>query len=101
MYSKGTIYVGSDDDHLYVIDASSGAIDWTYTAGGAIAATPGVNDKGTRITVVSTDGTLAVLDSNGTELQTLSFPADSRSTPVIDGSQVFVGSSTGTVYAYE
>ncbi|MGH3250114.1 MAG: PQQ-binding-like beta-propeller repeat protein [Trebonia sp.] len=31
-----TVYAGSDDEHLYAIDLSTGKVRWTYKAGGAI-----------------------------------------------------------------
>ena len=32
--ANGVVYVGSDDDNLYALNASTGALLWEYTTGG-------------------------------------------------------------------
>lgn len=98
---SGTIYAGSADGNLYAYDDSDGSELWTFSTGGPIAATPAVNDAGSRIAVASTDGTLYLLDSTGTEQDTVSIPADTRASPVIDSGVLFLPTASGVVYAFE
>jgi hypothetical protein len=39
---NGMVYVGSDDDYLYALDAASGKFRWDYQTGGAIHSSPQV-----------------------------------------------------------
>src|SRR5690242_284825 len=41
---EGTVYVGSNDDNLYAIDAESGALRWKFKTGSRITSSPGVAD---------------------------------------------------------
>jgi outer membrane protein assembly factor BamB len=64
--SSVTVYVGSDDDRLYALDAASGAVRWTFTAGPCKRAL-GVGPEAARCDVdgvtVGPDGTIyAVAD---------------------------------------
>ncbi len=36
------MYVGSDDDYLYALDASSGELRWRYQAGSDVRSSPAV-----------------------------------------------------------
>ncbi len=40
MMVNGIIYVGSDDNHLYALDASSGSSKWSFQTGGLIESMP-------------------------------------------------------------
>jgi len=42
--ANGVVYFGSYDDKLYALDASTGALKWTATAGGNIFTSPTVAD---------------------------------------------------------
>jgi outer membrane protein assembly factor BamB len=52
--ASGVLFVGSDDGHLYALDARTGALRWSFDAGIAI--------KGSAVAV---DGVVAVADTNG------------------------------------
>jgi len=41
---SGTVYVGSDDDSLYAIDAETGDEEWNYTTGDDVRSSPTVVD---------------------------------------------------------
>lgn len=41
---EGTVYVGSDDGHVYAIDAATGEQQWAYRTGGAVVSSPAVFD---------------------------------------------------------
>jgi outer membrane protein assembly factor BamB len=36
------VYVGSSDDNIYALNASTGALLWSYTTGGKVGASPAV-----------------------------------------------------------
>ena len=40
----GVVYVGSDDNHVYAIDAETGALLWSFQTGDVIRSTPTVTD---------------------------------------------------------
>lgn len=45
--SDGTIYVGSDDDHLYAISPSDGSVKWRINLGADVRSSPTVGADGT------------------------------------------------------
>jgi eukaryotic-like serine/threonine-protein kinase len=40
----GTLYIGSGDQHVYALDARTGALRWTFATGDVVHATPAVAD---------------------------------------------------------
>ena len=40
--ANGVVYVGSDDDNVYALNASTGAKLWSYTTGGYVDSSPAV-----------------------------------------------------------
>jgi len=100
-YHNGTVYVGSADGNLYALDAANGSENWTVSMDGAVAATPAVNDDGTRIAVASMDGTLYLVDSSGNQQDTVSIPADTRASPVLDNGELYLPTASGVVHAFE
>ena len=63
---SGQVYIGSDDQHLYCVDARTGRVYWKYRAWGSIRSTPAVgknlvfvgSDDGNLYAIESTTGTL-------------------------------------------
>lgn len=53
--ASGVLFVGSDDGHLYALDARTGSERWSFDAGAAV--------KGSAVAV---DGVVAVVSANGT-----------------------------------
>jgi outer membrane protein assembly factor BamB len=43
----GTIYVGTDENHVYAIDPSDGSVKWSYDLIGNVRSSPAVGDDGT------------------------------------------------------
>lgn len=116
--ADGMIYVGSNDQHLYAIDASTGLVEWKYKTNGEICSTPLVTN-GT-VLFLSYDGFFYALDEvdgsliwkfkTGGESKFLvkdyfnhSFQPDFwdfyLSSATADKNRVFFGSSDSTVYA--
>jgi formylglycine-generating enzyme required for sulfatase activity len=96
----GTIYVGSNDEHLHAI-RSDGTSKWKYTVPHLISSSPAVADDGT-VYVGHTgysDGNLVAINSDGSPKW--SYPArEVRSSPTIapDGT-IYVGASNARLYA--
>jgi len=40
--ANGVVYVGSDDDYVYALNAATGALVWEYPTGGAVFSSPAV-----------------------------------------------------------
>lgn len=59
--ANGTVFVGSDDDNLYAIDAATGQERWRFSTGGDVDSSPAVMD-GT-VYFGSFDGNIYALDA--------------------------------------
>jgi len=99
------LYVGSDDGNLYAVDASSGAVVWSFPTNGPIISSPAVALGAAQpvIVVGSTDGNVYfVLDTgaSATAMATFAIGAPVRSSPAIgpDGT-VYIGADDGRLYA--
>lgn len=57
---QGLILVGSDDGHLYALDAARGRLRWAYRTGGPVAGTPRAG--GGLVWVMSYDGRLHAVE---------------------------------------
>lgn len=58
---NGVVYVGSNDGHLYAIDAKTGAQKWLFAAKARIPSSPAVSDG--RVYFGAYDGTFYALDA--------------------------------------
>ncbi|GAB6879185.1 hypothetical protein JCM17823_14590 [Halorubrum gandharaense] len=100
--SGGTVYVGSDDDTVYAIDAATGEEEWAFTeTSGTVRSSPTVAD-GT-VYVGSDDDTVYAIDAaTGEEEWAFTEPSDSvRSSPTVADGTVYVGSYDDTLYAID
>ncbi len=93
----GTIYIGSNDLHLYAIDSQTCAINWRYRTGAAVKSSPAIlpDESGgavSKIYVGSDDGKLYTINPDGTlsmqftppiDSGTLESPGAIRSSPTI------------------
>jgi len=41
--SGGLVFVGSDDDYMYALEAATGAVRWLVNTGGQVNSTPAVS----------------------------------------------------------
>lgn len=124
VWATGNIYFGSNDGHVYALDAASGRQRWAWRTEGPVPSTPAVAEG--RVHVLSYDGRLHTLDAaSGAPLwkfatggerrfearglhgatprtQTIADPYDVYlSSPAVVGGVVYFGSSDGHVYALD
>lgn len=97
--SAGTVYVGSADDYLYAINATTGALVWRFKTGNSIVdSTPAV--VGGVVYVGSTDNYLyAVNATTGTQKWKFQTGGAINSSPAVVNGTVYVGSADNNVYA--
>ena len=96
------IYVGSNDNYIYAVDASSGKEKWKYLTGGKVMSSPSLSSDGKSLYVGCSDSILYSLNTNDGKLRwkyhTLTgFFLDSS--PAVLDNFVYIGSSDSTVYA--
>lgn len=122
--NEGLLFFGSDDGHVYALDAKTGRQRWKATTGGPVSSTPAVHEG--RVYATSYDGRLYALDVASGELlwkfasagerrfearglhgqqplqQTFADPFDVfLSSPVVAQGMVFFGSGDGHLYAVD
>jgi outer membrane protein assembly factor BamB len=98
--ANGSVYVGSDDDKLYALDAATGHFRWSYTTGAAVDSVPAVANGS--IYVGSDDDKLYALDAATGHFRwsyTTGDPVDSG--PAVADGTVYVGSRDNKVYALD
>ncbi len=87
----GVVYVGADsNDHLWALDASTGAVRWTFPTGGPVDSTPAVSAGA--VFVTSYFGDLFAVDA-GTGAELWSHPIGNYafSSPAVADGVVYVG----------
>ena len=104
----GKVYVGSSDEHLYALDAKTGALAWAYKTGGVVHSSPAL--VGDKIVVGSWDGAVYALDAaSGEERwrfqtrteQKVSIMTGIQASPSVDADTVYIGSRDGFFYALD
>jgi outer membrane protein assembly factor BamB len=95
-----TVYIGSDDDNLYAINADTGAEKWRFNTGANVVSSPIVDLDGT-IYVGSDNGNVYAINPNGT--QKWIFPTGAavpvRSSPAIgQAGFIHIGSDDTNFY---
>lgn len=106
--AHGVVYIGSGDQHVYALEASTGALRWSFRAGDVIHASPAVHDG--VVYVGSWDRNLYALDArSGAERWRYTTGNDTTiynqigiasSAAVADG-MVFVGGRDGKFHAVD
>jgi outer membrane protein assembly factor BamB len=93
---NGFVYVGSEDDDVYAVNATTGAKLWSYPTGSAVTTSPTVVNG--VVYVGSGDDVYALNATTGVELWTYPTGGAVPSPAVVNG-VVYVGSADGDVYA--
>lgn len=108
LVADGKVVFGSSDEHVYALDARTGALVWAYKAGGMLHASPA--RAGTRIVIGAWDSAVYALDLASGALawrhQTGADQKDSimlgiQAAPSVDGETVYAGSRDGFFYALD
>jgi len=89
----GVLYVGSDDGHVYSLNASTGQMLWSYQTGAAsdVRSSPAVSNG--VVYVGADDGKLhAIYANNGSAKWTFNAAAAVRTSPVVGDGIVYFGS---------
>ena len=96
----GTVYIGSDDDSLYALDAATGHLRWSYSTGGPVESSPAV--AGGIVYIGSDDDSLYALDAATGHLRwSYSTGGPVESSPAVAGGIVYIGSDDNMVYALD
>jgi len=94
----GTIYVGSNDNHLYAID-QSGEKEWRYKTDGSVQSSPLVDAYG-NVYFGSRDNHMYSLNSDGEERWSFETEGFVFSSPAMDAEgNLYFGSTDGNLYS--
>jgi hypothetical protein len=102
---NGVVYIGSDDWHIYALDARTGTQLWSSQTGGSIESSPAVANG--VVYVGSNDHKLYAFNAGGCgqstcpPLWTTTTGDLINSTPVVVNGTVYVGSFDRKVYAFD
>lgn len=98
--ADGVIYVGSEDEQLYAIDAQTRAKRWTFSADEAISGSPTIVNG--IVYIGSNDDNLYAIDAqSGTELWRFGTNNNIVSAPAVVNDVVYVSSGDGHLYALD
>ena len=97
---SGVVFIGSEDDKMYALNASTGAHIWNYTSSSDIDSSPAVFNG--RVFFTAQDGYLYALnETGGGHIWNYSLGGWPTASPAVDGGLVFVSSSTDfRIYAF-
>ena len=98
--SGGVVYVGSNDNRVYALDASTGDLIWSFETGDYVFSSPAVS--GGVVYVGSNDNRVYALDASTGDLIWSYETGDVVfSSPEVSGGVVYVGSEDNRVYALD
>ena len=96
---NGVVYFGSDGGNVYALNASNGALLWSYANSGAVQSSPAVANG--VVYIGSDDNNLYALNaSTGAPLWNYTTGGSVESSPAVANGVVYVGSDDGNVYAF-
>ena len=97
-YDNGTIYVGSYDNNLYALDATSGEFKWKFPTEGGIVTRPAITPDS--IYIGSEDSHMySITTRTGKLAWSHQVDGPIRSSPRVSEGHVFFGADDGFVYA--
>lgn len=95
---NGTVFIGSNDENLYAVDAETGEQRWVFETAGNVRSSPTVVDG--IVFVGSYDGNLYAIDAEaGTEQWTFETEDSISSSPTVVDGTILIGSWDNNLYA--
>ncbi|HME53931.1 MAG TPA: PQQ-binding-like beta-propeller repeat protein [Candidatus Lokiarchaeia archaeon] len=96
----GRVYVGSDDNNTYCLNATTSAKLWNYTTGDIVFSSPAIADG--RVYVGSDDHNVYCLNATtGTRIWKYTTGDWVDSSPVVSGGRVYIGSDDNNTYCLD
>ena len=93
----GYVYVGSNDNKIYCLNATTGAKIWSYTTGDYVFSSPAIAEG--RVYVGSYDNNVYCLNAtSGTKIWNYTTGYRVESSPAVAGGRVYVGSTDDKIY---
>jgi len=97
---NGKVYIGSNNNNIYCLDANNGDLIWNYTALYRVRSSPAVS--GGKVYIGSDDFKLYCLDAeNGSKIWDYETGDEVVSHPVIFDSKIYFGSKDRKVYCLD
>ncbi|MHA1348987.1 MAG: outer membrane protein assembly factor BamB family protein [Candidatus Odinarchaeia archaeon] len=97
---NGKVYIGSHDDNVYCLDASTGEKIWNYTTGDNVLSSPTVANG--KVYVGSYDKNVYCLDaSTGSKIWNYTTGNIIWSSPIVVNGKVYIGSDDDNVYCLD
>jgi outer membrane protein assembly factor BamB len=94
------VYVGSEDNNVHCLNASTGGVVWNYTTGGYTLSSPAVADG--LVYMGSLDGKVYCLNAaTGALVWSYTTGASVSSSPTVVNGRVYVGSDDYSVYCLD
>ncbi len=96
---SGVVYLGSDDQNMYALDAKTGTNLWSSPTGSSINSSPAVVNG--VVYLGSYDHKVYALDAKtGTRLWSYPTGSNIYSSPAVAQGVVYIGSANGNMYAF-
>jgi outer membrane protein assembly factor BamB len=108
LVENGKVYFGSSDEHVYALDAKTGALQWRFKTGGVVHSSPAFADN--IIVIGSWDSATYALDaSTGKEIWRFQGKSEQQYTilmgvqasPTVEKDSVYIGSRDGYFYSLD
>ncbi len=97
----GTVYYGGYDRKLHAVNTATGLARWTYPLEDEVrASSPAIDAHGV-VYIGCYDGRLYAINADGTLARTFDTGDWIRSSPVISGTTLYVGSNDAKLYAFD
>ena len=97
--ADGTVYIGSQDDSLYALNAATGEVQWEYDAGGGIGA--GATAADGAIVTADLDGRLHAVDAEtGARMWTTAPSSEIWSRVSANENAAFAANKDGAILAF-
>jgi len=94
---NGEVYLGSEDDKIYCLNAFTGASIWNLTTGGSIVSSPAVVNG--YVYVGSEDKSIYCLNaSTGSSIWNYATGGSIESSPAVAEGELYIGSEDGVLY---